>query len=78
MGDYFEYDQQMADDLIAHVVKNQMFMGNPYLYNAPMFVNCHCADGSVGMAVFAGVRNVTDKVPASKLVNLKKLGPANG
>lgn len=42
--------------LCANVVKNQMFMGNQYLYNEPMQVPHKCEDGSCGMAYFAGFR----------------------
>ena len=40
--------------LAGMVVKNQMFMGNPALYQAPMHVPCKCPDGSCGLAAFAG------------------------
>ena len=34
------------------------FAGNPYLHQAPMHVLHNCSDGSVGIAMFAGVRTV--------------------
>ncbi|MDE7245540.1 MAG: hypothetical protein K2O18_16425 [Oscillospiraceae bacterium] len=40
--------------LLGKVVQNQIFAGNPYLYQAPMHIPCKCKDGNAGMAYFAG------------------------
>lgn len=44
--------------LLGKVVQNQLFAGNPSLYQAPMHIPCKCPDGSGGMAYFAGFRRV--------------------
>lgn len=43
-------------ELCAQVVKQQQFIGNPYLYTAPMQIPHKCKDGSCGMAYFAGFK----------------------
>lgn len=60
LGDPFRISKKAAGDLLIEVIKNQQFMGNPYLYKAPMQVKHDCPDGSVGLAYFAGVRKVGD------------------
>lgn len=47
-------DLQMAD-FCDKVIRNQRFVGNPCLYQAPVFLTHNCADGSCGMAYFAGI-----------------------
>lgn len=42
--------------LCGRVVKDQMFINNPALYQAPMQMPCKCIDGSCGMAYFAGFK----------------------
>ena len=42
-------------ELCAKVVKNQQFIGT-MLYQAPMHIPHKCADGSCGMAYFAGFK----------------------
>lgn len=44
--------------LLGKVVQNQLFAGNPYLYQAPMRIPCMCKDGNAGMAYFAGFMRV--------------------
>lgn len=41
-------------ELCARVVQNQMFMGNPALYQAPMYVPHRCKNGAAGLARFSG------------------------
>ena len=41
-------------ELCAEVVKNQMFMGNPALYQAPMYIPHRCKDSGAGLARFSG------------------------
>lgn len=48
--------------LLGKVVQNQLFAGNPYLYQAPMHIPCRCRDGSAGMAYFAGFKRVDTEV----------------
>lgn len=38
------------------VTRNQRFVGNPFLHSAPMHLIHKCADGSCGVAYFAGIR----------------------
>lgn len=40
--------------LLGAVVRNQQFVGNPYLHQAPMHIPHKCRDGSAGLAQFAG------------------------
>ena len=53
-GEAKEIPTEELPELIAKVVQNQMFAGNPYLYQAPMHVGHPCKNGNVGMACFAG------------------------
>lgn len=43
-------------ELLGRVVRNQQFIGNPYLYEAPMQIPHKCDDGSAGFAQFAGFK----------------------
>lgn len=51
-----EVPYEKLPELCARVVSSQQFMGNPYLYQAPMQIPHKCKDGSCGMAYFAGFR----------------------
>ena len=44
--------------LLGKYMRNQQFIGNPYLYEAPSYIPCTCKDGSVGLAAFAGFKRV--------------------
>lgn len=46
------YDE--LSKLLAKVIQNQLFAGNPYLHKAPMHIPHKCKDGNVGLAYFAG------------------------
>lgn len=48
-------DEQMQT-FCSMVVRNQRFVGNPYLHQAPMYLTHNCADGSCGVAYFAGIK----------------------
>ena len=47
-------DQDILPELLAKVWKNQLFAGNPYLYEAPMYIPHKCSNGSAGLAQFIG------------------------
>lgn len=49
-----EIPYNQLPDLLAKVVKNQMFMSNPALYQFPMQIPHQCSNGSAGLATFAG------------------------
>ena len=55
-GTPYEIPYNRLPDVLAGVVKNQIFVGNPYLYQAPMQIPHKCPDGSGGMAHFAGFK----------------------
>ena len=57
-GDVLDIDRNNMKSFCEKVIQNQMFAGNPYLHQAPMHVLHNCSDGSVGIAMFAGVRTV--------------------
>lgn len=40
--------------LLGKLINNQQFAGNPYFYEAPMYITCKCSNGNAGLAVFAG------------------------
>ena len=48
-------DAQMAV-FCRKFVRNQEFVSNPYLQQAPMHTVHNCADGSCGIAYFAGIK----------------------
>lgn len=50
--------QEQLQELCMRVIRNQQFMNNPALYQAPVNAPHHCADGSCGMAYFAGFKRV--------------------
>ena len=54
VGEAQDIPYDKLPDLIGSVVRNQNFAGNPYLYNAPMYIPCPCRDGNAGIAYFAG------------------------
>ncbi len=60
-GDAKEIPYDVLPDLCGRVIRNQMFKNNPVLYQAPMCLPHKCADGSCGMAYFAGFK-VADKL----------------
>lgn len=51
-----ELTREDINNLLSKVITNQQFMGNPYLYQVPMHISHNCADGSVGLAQFAGLK----------------------
>ena len=54
VGKPFEIDYDDLPKLLASVVKNQQFAGNPYLHQVPMFIPCKCRNKDAGLAQFAG------------------------
>jgi len=53
-GEPKEIPYEELPTIIAKVIKNQMFAGNQYLYQAPMHMIHQCKNGNCGVAVFAG------------------------
>lgn len=49
-----EVPDEKLVELIGKVISNQIMQGNPYLYQAPMYMACKCKDGNAGLAVFSG------------------------
>jgi hypothetical protein len=43
-------DEGELSIVLGKVIRNQKFAGNPYLYEAPMYL----PDGSCGLATFSG------------------------
>ena len=58
VGDPREIPYDKLPELLGMVIKNQMFQGNPYLYQVPLHIPCKCNDGSAGLAMFAGFRKI--------------------
>lgn len=58
-GEPEEIPYDKLPELLAKVIRNQQFAGNPYLYQAPMHIPHRCKDGSAGLATFAGFRLAT-------------------
>lgn len=56
-GNPTEVPYDKIPELIAQVVKNQRFIGTA-LYQAPMHIPHKCADGSGGLAAFAGFKKI--------------------
>lgn len=56
-----ELDSSQVPDLVAGVVKNQAFMNNPYLYQAPMNLVHNCCNGDFGLATFIGFKRDTTR-----------------
>jgi len=42
-------------ELCGKIIKNQQFICNPILHQAPLQIPCKCKDGNCGMAYFAGM-----------------------
>ena len=57
-GEPQEMSYSQLPALLNAVVENQLMAGNPVLHQAPMYVFCPCADGSYGLAAFAGFKKV--------------------
>lgn len=55
-----EVPYEKLPELLGKVIRNQQFQGNPYLYEAPMHIPHKCADGSAGLAYFAGFHKARD------------------
>lgn len=53
-----EIDENNIPELLARVVKSQQFIGNQYLYNAPMYLPHHCKNGDGGLAHFIGFKKI--------------------
>lgn len=45
-------------ELCGRVIRNQIFINNPALYQAPMYIVCKCDNGNCGLAQFAGFKKV--------------------
>lgn len=53
-GESQELSYDKLPDLCNKVIRNQMFINNPALYQASMNCIHNCKNGSCGMAYFAG------------------------
>lgn len=53
-GDSQEVDYNSLPQMLAKVIQNQQFAGNPYLHKAMMCIPHKCKNGNCGSAVFAG------------------------
>lgn len=53
-GEPKEVPNDRLPELLGRVIQNQLFAGNPALHTAPMNISHKCADGSGGLAYFAG------------------------
>lgn len=60
IGEPQEVPYDKLPELCNRFIQNQMFKSNPYLYEAPEHMICHCSDGSVGLAQFVGFRRVKE------------------
>ena len=53
-GDTKEVPKEKLPELCAEVVKNQFWQNHPLFHKVLMQIPHECADGSCGMAYFAG------------------------
>ena len=51
-----EMDENEIPGLLGKFVNHQQFLGNPYLYDAPMYLSHKCGNGDGGLAPFIGFR----------------------
>ena len=73
LGDSVEIPYNELPNILGRVIKNQSFIGNPYLYKAPLHIPCKCNDGNVGLAQFAGFMQDTSAEDKSTVNFLNKL-----
>lgn len=82
----FEMEREQGPELVGKIIANQVMLGNPYLYQAPMHIPHNCPDGCIGIAQLAGF--VTDSfvrkpdeqdstATKSKRRNLLSIGHSN-
>lgn len=57
-GEAQEVPYDRLPELCGRFMLDQRFAGNPYLHTASSHVPCKCADGSCGLASFAGFKRV--------------------
>lgn len=50
----FEMNRDQGPELVGKIIANQQMLGNPYLYQAPMYIPHDCANGCVGIAQLSG------------------------
>lgn len=67
----FEADPNTLPNMIMGVIHNQQLAGNPYLYQAPMYVPHNCSNGDTGVAMFIGFRKVGNNTSKKHLKFLK-------
>jgi hypothetical protein len=56
-----EIEEDLIPELLAGIVKNQMFLGNPSLYKAPMYLPHKCGNGNGGLGQLIGFRKCSWK-----------------
>lgn len=57
-GNPVELEESMIPELLGKVIRNQQMMGNPYLYQAPMYLPHKCENGDGGLAQFCGFEKI--------------------
>ena len=50
--------EHQLPELLGKFIRNQSFINNPYLYEAPMHTPHKCDNGDAGLAYFAGFKKV--------------------
>ena len=58
-GDPKEMTKEQCVDVIAKVLRDQQFIGNPLYRSALMLPHC-CSNNNIGAAYFAGLKEVPD------------------
>lgn len=53
-GNAIDITYDKLPEVLAAFVRNQQFVGNPYLHKAPMHISHKCKNGGAGLASFAG------------------------
>ena len=53
-GEPTEIPYDALPKVLARVVSNQIYAGDPYLYKAPLHVPHYCPNGNAGLTLFAG------------------------
>lgn len=54
VGELTDVPEEKLPELLGKYVKSQYFSSNPYIETPPPYVPHKCADGSAGLAPFAG------------------------
>ena len=60
-----DMDHNDIPEMLAKIMQNQKFFGNPYLYEAPLYIPHKCKNGDGGLARLIGFRNISNIYPPS-------------